>query len=63
VHQLFIDFTKADDSVKREVLYITSTKFLIRMKLVRRLKMCVNEMYRRVQVGKYLSDMFPKEMV
>jgi len=29
------------------------------MKLVRQIKMCVNDTYSRVQVGKYLSDMFP----
>jgi len=29
------------------------------MKLVRLIKMCVNEMYSRVWVGKNLSDMFP----
>jgi hypothetical protein len=29
------------------------------MKLVRLIKMCLNEMYSRVQVGKDFSDMFP----
>ena len=29
------------------------------MKLVRLIKMCLNETYRRVRVGKHLSDMFP----
>ena len=29
------------------------------MKLVRLIKMCLNETYSRVQVGKHLSDMFP----
>ena len=28
------------------------------MKLVRLIKMCLNETYCRVRVGKYLSDMF-----
>ena len=28
------------------------------IKLVRRLKMCLNEMYSRVRAGKQLSDMF-----
>jgi len=28
------------------------------MKLVRLIKMCLNENYSRVQVGKHLSDMF-----
>ena len=29
------------------------------MKLIRLIKMCLNEDYSRVQVGKHLSDMFP----
>jgi hypothetical protein len=29
------------------------------MKLVRLIKMCLNETYSRVRIGKYLSDMFP----
>jgi len=29
------------------------------MKLVRLIKMCLNETYSRVRVGKNLSDMFP----
>jgi len=35
VHQLFIDFKKAHDSVRREVLYNIFTEFLIPMKPVR----------------------------
>jgi len=31
----------------------------ILMKLVRLIKMCLNETYIRVRVGKHLSDMFP----
>ena len=29
------------------------------MKLVRPIQICLNETYSRVQVGKYLSDVFP----
>jgi len=29
------------------------------MKLVRLIKMCLNEIYSTVRVGKHLSDMFP----
>ena len=43
VHQLFIDFKKAYDSVKREVLYNILIESSIPMKLVRLLKMCLNE--------------------
>ena len=58
VHQLFIDFKKAYDSVRREVLYNILIEFLIPMKLVRLIKMCLTETYSRVRVGKNLSDMF-----
>jgi len=59
VHQLFIDFKKAYDSVRREVLYNTINDFRIHMKLVRLIKMYLTETYSRVQVGKNLCDMFP----
>jgi hypothetical protein len=59
LHQLFIDFKKAYDSVRRKVLYNILTEFGIPMKLVRLLKMCLSETYSRVWVGKHLSDMFP----
>jgi hypothetical protein len=39
VHQLFIDFKKAYDSVKREVLYNILIEFGVPMKLVRLIKM------------------------
>ncbi|KAJ4449946.1 hypothetical protein ANN_01353 [Periplaneta americana] len=41
VHQLFIDFKKAYDSVKREVLYDILIEFGIPKKLVRLIKMCL----------------------
>ena len=59
VHQLFVDFKKAYDSVRREVLYNISIEFVIPVKLVRLIKMFLNETYNRVQVGKNLSDTFP----
>jgi sorting nexin-29 len=43
VHQLFIDFKKACDSVKREVLYNILPEFGIPKKPVRLIKMCLNE--------------------
>ena len=55
VHQLFIDFKKAYDSVRREVLYNILIEFGIPMKLVRLIKMCLTEMYSRVRVGKNLT--------
>jgi len=43
VHQLFIDFKKACDSVRKEVLYNIIIEFGIPMKVVRLIKMCLNE--------------------
>jgi len=57
--KLFIDFKKAYDSVRREALYNILIEFGIPKKLVGLIKMCVNEMYSRVRVGKNLSEMFP----
>jgi len=59
VHHLFTDFKKAYDSVRRKVLYNILIKFGIPMKLVRLIKMCLNETYSRVWVGKNMSGMFP----
>jgi len=59
VHQLFIDFKKAYDSVRREVLYNILIEFGIPVELVRLIKMCLNEIHSRVRVGKHLSDIFP----
>ena len=59
VHQLFIDFKKAYVSTRRKLLYNFLIEFGIPMKLVRLIKMCLNETYSRVWVGKHLSDMFP----
>jgi purine nucleoside phosphorylase len=42
VHQQFIDFKKAYDSVRREVLYNILIEFGVPMKLVRLIKMCLN---------------------
>jgi hypothetical protein len=43
VHQLLIDFWKAHDSVRRDVLYKILVEFGLTMKLVRLIKMCLNE--------------------
>jgi len=59
VHQLFIHFKKAYDSSRREVLYNILVQCGITMKLIRLIKICLNETYSTVRVGKNLSDMFP----
>jgi len=59
VHQLFVDFKKAYDSVRREVLYNILIESLSPMKHVSLIKMCLYETYSRVQVGQRLCDVFP----
>jgi hypothetical protein len=56
---LFIDFKKAYDSVRREVLYNILNEFGIPRKLVRLIKMCLNETYGKICIGKHLSGAFP----
>jgi hypothetical protein len=59
VHQLFTDFKKAYESVGREVLYNILTEFGIPRKLVRLIKMCLNETYSKIRICKHLSGAFP----
>jgi hypothetical protein len=59
VHQLFIDIKKAHVSVMEEVLYNIFTGFDIPMELVWLIKMCLNDTYSMVRVGKPLYDSFP----
>jgi sorting nexin-29 len=59
VYQLFVDFKEAYDSVRKELFYNIIMEFGISMKLVRLIKMCLNETYNRVWVGKHMSYMFP----
>jgi hypothetical protein len=58
VHQLFIDFKETYDSVRRELLYNILIEFGILMKLIRLIKMFLNETYSKVHIGKHLSDSF-----
>jgi hypothetical protein len=48
----------AYDSVRREVLYNILIEFGNPKKLVRLIKMCINETYSNVSIGKHLSDSF-----
>jgi hypothetical protein len=59
VHQLFIDFKKTYDLFKREILYSILIEYEVPMKLVRLFKMCLNETYNKVHIGKHLSDALP----
>jgi hypothetical protein len=59
VHQLFIDFKKSCDSVRREVLYNIFLEFGIPKKLVGLIQMCLNETYSTVLIGKFQSDECP----
>ena len=55
---LFIDFKKAYDSFRREVLFNILIECGIPVKLVRLIKVCLNETYSEVRMGKHLSDVF-----
>jgi hypothetical protein len=44
-HQLFIDFKRAYDSVRREILYNILIEFVVPIKLARLIKMFLNETY------------------
>jgi sorting nexin-29 len=59
MYQMFIDFKKAYDSVKREFLYNILLDFGTPKKLVRLIKMCLSETCSKVRIGKLLSDKFP----
>jgi hypothetical protein len=46
------------DSVRREVLYNILIEFGVPMKLIRLIKMCLNEIYSKVPLSKHLSNVF-----
>jgi hypothetical protein len=57
-HQIFIDFKKAYDSFTKHLLYNIFIEFGVPIKLVRPIKMCLNETYgySKIRIGKHLSD-------
>jgi hypothetical protein len=59
VHHLFVDFKKAHNSVRREVLYSILIEFGIPRKLVGPIKLCLNETFSTVCLEKYQHDKFP----
>jgi hypothetical protein len=54
-----VDLKKTYDSIRWEVSYNVPIEFGIPRKLVRLIKMCSNETYSTVRIGKYQSDKFP----
>jgi hypothetical protein len=58
VHKLVIDFKKAYDSVREEVLYSILIEFGVPMKLFRLTKICLKGIYSKVCIGKHLSGNF-----
>jgi hypothetical protein len=59
VHQLFIDFKKAYDSVRWEVLYSILIEFGVPTKLVKLTGVCLDENYSKVRIGRYVSLKLP----
>jgi hypothetical protein len=59
VHQLFIDFKKGYDSVRRQVLYNILIEFRVPMNVVRPIKMCLNEICSKFHICKHLSGSLP----
>jgi hypothetical protein len=56
---LFIDFERAYDSVRREVLYNIPIKCGVFMQLASLIKICLNGNYSKVHTGKNLPNAFP----
>jgi hypothetical protein len=62
VHQLFIYFKKAYDSVRTEALYNILTEFGIPMTLVSLIRICLNDTYSKVPIGKHFLIIFLSKM-
>jgi hypothetical protein len=58
-YQLFIDFKKSYDSIRRRVLYNILTKYYIPRKPAGLIEMRLNETYNTVHTDINLSDKFP----
>jgi hypothetical protein len=62
-YQLFIDFKEGYHSLRREVFYNILIEFGLSVKLVRLIKLSLNELYIKAHVYKHLSDNFPIQNV
>jgi hypothetical protein len=62
-HQLFTDFKKACDSVKREVLYNILIEFEVLIKPVKLIKIYLNETYSEVCIVKHCLVIFLSKSV
>jgi hypothetical protein len=58
VHHLFIDFQEDYGSVRKEVMCNILIEFGIHMKLVRLMKICLNETYNNISISNHLYDNF-----
>jgi hypothetical protein len=56
VYQLLIDFKKANDSIRKEVIYNILVEFGIPRELAGLIKMCLHETYSTVHTGKNLTS-------
>jgi hypothetical protein len=63
VRQLFVDFKKASESVRREGLYNILIEFGVAMKLFRLNKVCLNGTYSEVRIGNVHLIVFLSRMV
>jgi hypothetical protein len=57
--KVLLDIVVSLTSVRRRVLYIILIEVGVHMKQVRLIKMCLNETYSKVHIGRHLSDSFP----
>lgn len=55
MHKLFKNLKKTHDLVRRELLYDNLLEFGIKSKVVELIKICLNDTYSRVGIGKNLS--------
>ena len=55
VHKILVDFKKAYDSIRKEVLYNILTELCVPMKQVMLIELCRNGARSKIRIGKYMS--------